>query len=106
MISLTVIVTVLSTTMSCCSKRKLERKHLAEIEGFHRTISEQGEIIRYNKMMLDSLSSLPPKVDTLIKHTQIIIDNTDSLVRINNEMLIKLRLIKFDTDTIKSILRQ
>ncbi|MCL2028255.1 MAG: hypothetical protein FWG79_07185 [Bacteroidales bacterium] len=105
MVCFGLLIVVLSATMSCCSKRRLEKKHLAEVTKFHQTIANQKELLESANFKLDSLMSVPAKIDTVIKHTQIIIDHTDSLVRINNEMLMRLRGIQFDTDTIKSILR-
>lgn len=84
--------------VSCCSKHKLIKQHNLELKELNDTLSKQTKL-------LDSLSTIPPKIDTVIKHTERIIDNTDSLVKLNNQMYNKILQIKFDTDTIKNIIR-
>ena len=104
-VSLAIIFGSLAVTTSCCNSSRLQRKHTNEVKAFNEQINGLNNELQRQTAMLDSLQGLPVKVDTVIRHTERIIDNTDSLVIINNRMLQMLHGISFDADTIKKILR-
>jgi len=104
-LSFSAAIVALAILTSCCNSTRLQRKHTNEVKAFNEQISGLNSELQRQTAMLDSLQGLPAKVDTVIRHTERIIDNTDSLVIINNRMLQMLHGISFDTDTIKRILR-
>lgn len=53
---------------------------------------------------LDSLQSLPAKVDTVIVNTELIIERTDTLILTNKKILDNTEVIKADVREIKNTL--
>jgi len=104
-LSFSVVIAALAFLTSCCNSTRLQRKHTNEVKAFNEQISGLNSELQRQTAMLDSLQGLPAKVETIIEIQERIVDNTDSLVIINNRMLQMINGISFDTDTIKRILR-
>ena len=105
-IALAVMVT---TCTSCTSNRQVQRlkaQHVQELHNVNNQLTQANDELLKQTEMLDSLMGLPAQVDTIVRHTERIIDNTDSLVIINNNMLRMLHRVEWNTDTIIRILRQ
>ncbi len=105
LITLIVLCFTLLASTSCCSKRKLQKQYNENLELLNNSIDSLNNQLHYQTVILDSLSTIPPKIDTIVELQYRIIDNTDSLVKTNNTILNTLRNVKADTDTIKYILR-
>jgi len=105
-IALSVIVT---TCTSCTSQRQMNNliaQHTLELHEVNAQLSTANEELIRQTAMLDSLMGLPEQIREVIITQDRIIDNTDSLVIINNNMLRRLHRIEDNTDTIIQILRQ
>ena len=93
---------------SCVSQRTvrdLVAQHALELNQVNNQLSQANNELLKQTAMLDSLLPLVGQVETIIEVQERIVDNTDSLVIINNNMLRMLHRVEWNTDTILNILR-
>jgi len=107
-IAIIAISVIVTTCTSCTSQRQMNNliaQHTLELHEVNTQLSTANEELVRQTAMLDSLMGLPEQIREVIITQDRIIDNTDSLVVINNQMLRRLHKIENNTDTILDILR-
>jgi len=84
---------------SSYQKNKCDKELQEVLEKSSLQLDSLDNHLMIANLKLDSLQSLPAKVDTVIKFQTQIIERTDTLILVNKEILL-------NTDTIKSELRE
>jgi len=109
LIGLSLCLASLLLNTSCVSQRTvrdLVAQHTLELHQVNNQLTQANDELIRQTEMLDSLMGLPEQIREVIITQDRIIDNTDSLVIINNNMLRMLHRVEWNTDTILNILRK
>ena len=108
LVGLSLCLASLLLNTSCVSQRTvrdLVAQHTLELHQVNNQLTQANDELIRQTEMLDSLMGLPEQIREVIITQDRIIDNTDSLVIINNNMLRILHRVEWNTDTILQLLR-